>query len=195
MIVAFGHEAGCGKDTGIMFCMDYLRARFKGLEILREGFADRLYDLCFNLYSWAGFQRRQFYIQNPKAKEEKLSALGKSPRELLIGIAERVREFDPYAWLNPVFRNKPKHLKFISDLRTPQEVEVGRELDAYLVKIERPNRPQITCAVSAMLRDRTDCWDEVIVNEGTLSEFNQKMVEFTERKLVPHVQSCLFAKK
>jgi hypothetical protein len=195
MIFAFGHEAGCGKDTFIMFCMDELRARFKGLELIREGFADRLYDLCFNLYSWAGFQQRQFYITNPKAKEEVLPALGKTPRQLLIGIAEKVREFDPCAWLNPVFRNKPRHLKFISDLRTPEEVEVGRSLGAYLVKIERPGCPKVQCAVSALLRDRTDCWDEVILNDGNLSQFRDKALEFNERKLVPIIQSVLLAKK
>lgn len=195
LIVAFGHEAGCGKDTFIMFCTDYLRAKFKALEIIREGFADRLYDLCYSLYGWAGFRLRQHYIQHPKAKEEILPAIGKTPRDCLIGIAERVREFDPYAWLNPVYRNKPRHIKFISDLRTPQEVEVGQTLGAYLVKIERPDRPVINCNVSAMLRGRTDCWSEIIVNSGSLTDFREKSIEFCERMLVPHIQQCLFAKR
>lgn len=195
MIVAFGHEAGCGKDTFIMFCMDYIRAKYKSVEVLREGFADRLYDLCHSLYSWAGFQRRQHYIQNPKAKEEVLPAIGKTPRECLIGIAEGVREFDPFAWLSPVYRNKPRHLKFISDLRTEQEVAVGKEVGAYLVKIERPNRPQIDCKVSAILRNRTDCWNEVIVNDGDLTAFLAKAIEFSERVLEPHIRACLIARK
>lgn len=195
MIVAFGHEAGCGKDTFIMFCTDYLRAKFKALEIIREGFADRLYDLCYSLYSWAGFQRRQFYIANPKAKEEILPALGKSPRDLLIGVAEKVREFDPYAWLNPVYRNKPRHIKFISDLRTTQEVEVGQTLGAYLVKIDRPDRPAVNCKVSAILRGRSDCWNEIILNTGSLTTFREQSIEFCERKLVPHIQACLYAKR
>lgn len=195
MIVAFGHEAGTGKDTFVMFAIDYLRAKFKQLELQREGFADRLYDLCFNLYGWAGFRQRQYYVSNPKAKEETLAAIGRTPRQCLIGVAEKVREFDLNAWLQPVYLNKPRHVKFITDLRTPQEAEAGREHGAYLVKIDRPNRPQINCAVSAMLRGRTDVWDETITNDGSLSEWRDKAIEFCERRLMTHIQQCLREKR
>lgn len=195
MIVAFGHEANTGKDTFVMFAMDYLRSKYKSLELVREGFADRLYDLCYSIYGWAGFHRRQYYITNPKAKEEILPAVGRTPRQLLIGIAEKVREFDPHAWLKPVYLNKPRHVKFITDLRTPQEVETGKELGAYMVRIDRPDRSVIECAVSAMLRGRNDLWKEIILNNGSLSDWRDKAVEFSDRVVVPHIQECLREKR
>jgi hypothetical protein len=195
MIIAFGHEAGTGKDTFVMFAIDYLRTRFKNLELQREGFADRLYDLCFNLYGWAGFRQRQYYLATPKAKEEILPAIGKTPRECLIGLAEKMREFDPQVFLQPVYQNKPRHIKFITDLRTPEEVTAGREHGAYLVKIDRPGRPQIECRVSAMLRGTPDVWSEIILNTGTLSDLRDQSLEFCDRVCVPHIQKCLLEKR
>lgn len=195
MIIAFGHEPNTGKDTFVMFIVDFLRQKYKQLEIQREGFADRLYDLCYSLYGWAGFRTRQYYMGNPKAKEEILPAVGKTPRQILIGVAEKVREFDPYAWLSPVFRNRPRHLKLITDLRTPQEVEVGKQIDAYFVRIDRPDRPRIECSVSAMLRGHDHVWDEIITNDGNLETWREKALSFCERKIVPHIQQCLLEKR
>lgn len=194
MIIALGHEAGTGKDTFVMFAIDYLRQKYKQLDIQREGFADRLYDLCYSLYSWAGFKSRHYYIANPKAKEEILPAVGKTPRQLLIGIAEKVREFDPCAWLKPVLMNKPAHLKWITDLRTPEEVKQAKETGIYLLKIDRPDAPRIECNVSAMLRGWNG-WDEIIINDGNLEVWRNKAIEFCERKIVPHLRNALLVRK
>jgi hypothetical protein len=195
MIIALGHEAGTGKDTFVMFAIDYLRQKYKNLELNREGFADRVYDLCYSVYSWAGFRTRHYYITNPRAKEEILAPIGKTPRQCLIGVAEKVREFDPQAWLNAVFQNKPKHVKWITDLRTPEEVEVGRKLGAYLVRVQNPNAPAIQCSVSAMLRGREDVWDETLINDGTLDQWKEQAFAFCDRKVVPHIQQCLLEKR
>lgn len=195
MIIAFGHEPGTGKDTFVMFAIDYLRAKFKNLELQREGFADRLYDMCFHLYGWAGFHQRQYYVANPKAKEEVLEAIGKTPRQCLIGLAEKMREFDPKVFLQPVYRNKPRHVKFITDLRTPEEVEEGKKHGVYFVKIDRPGKPKVECRVSAMLRERPEVWDEIILNTGSLSDLRDKAIEFCDRVTLSHIQTCLREKR
>lgn len=194
MIYAFGHEPNTGKDTLVMFIIDHIRAKFKNLDIPREGFADRIYDLAFSLYGWAGFQTRHYYMANPKAKEAVLPAVGKTPRQIVIGIAEHVREFDPEAWLRPVFLNKPKHAKFITDLRTFEEVEVGRKLGAYLVRIDRPDAPKIECKISKILRG-WEGWNEVLVNDGDLTKWRQTGIDFAERVVIPGIQKILLAGK
>jgi hypothetical protein len=192
MIYAFGHEPNTGKDTLVMFIIDHLRAKFKNLDIPREGFADRIYDLCHSLYGWAGFQTRHYYAANPKAKEVILPLVGKTPRQLVIGIAEHVRMFDPSAWLRPVFLNKPKHAKFITDLRTFEEVQEGKKLGAYLVRIDRPDAPKIECTVSAILRG-WDGWDETLVNDGDMTKWRETAIAFAERKVVPGIQKILLS--
>ncbi len=194
MIIAFGHESGTGKDTFVMFLIEHLRHKFRLLDISREGFADKLYDLCQSLYGWAGFESRQYYLLHPQHKERALSN-GMTPREILIGMAEKMREFDPHAFLNPVYRNSVRHVKFITDLRTLEEAEIGKQLGVYMVRIQRANKPLINCRVSAILRGRDDLWDETLYNDGTMTEWRTQAVEFCERKVVPHIQECLREKR
>src|SRR6266496_2523002 len=122
MILAIGHRTGVGKDTVAMFLTDYLRSRnMKGLNIIREGFVDRLYDLCYSFYSWAGFQTRQYYTMNRKAKDELLPKLNMTPRQLLIALSHNLNNFDPNIFLNAITKNNDFHLKIIPDLRRPWE--------------------------------------------------------------------------
>lgn len=195
MIIALGHEPNTGKDSFVMFAIDYLRQKFKQLDIQREGFADRVYDLCYALYGWAGFRSRQYYINNPKAKEEILPAIGKTPRQCLIGVAEKVREFDPDAWLQPVYKNPVRHVKFITDMRTIEEVDAGNKLGAYMLRIDKPNAPKIECRVSALLRGRDELWHEILNNSGTLSDWRDQSIAFCDRKIVPHIKQCLSEKR
>jgi hypothetical protein len=190
MIIAIGHEPNVGKDSFVMFATDYLRQKFKGLDIQREGFADRAYDTCYSLYSWAGFKHRTHYIQYPHEKEIVLPKIGKTPRQLLIAIAEKIREFDPQAWLMPVFMNKPKHLKFIPDLRTIDEIRVARQTDTIVVKINRPDKPKIECKTSAILKDYQG-WDYVIENTGSLSEFRDSTLKFITTKVESRLMEIL----
>ena len=94
MLLVLGHEAGVGKDELAKFIFDHLRNNTRGLKLFREGFADALYDCCTRIYGWAGFMNRHYYDKHRIEKERPLPLLGKSPRELLIGIGNICREFD-----------------------------------------------------------------------------------------------------
>lgn len=190
MMIALGHEAGVGKDTFAMFIIEYLRSRFRNLRIDRVGFADRVYDLCYSLYSWAGFQTRQYYQSNPREKAVVLPKLGKTPREIIIGIAEKVREFDPDCWLNAVVNNQKAHLTVISDMRKVNEFEKCGATGVYRVCIRKTGYDS-DLPVDVDLRGHRHLFEETIYNDGTLNEFQQKAVEFTDRILVSKIQEKL----
>lgn len=193
MLIALGHEAQVGKDTFAMFLVNHLRRlNWKGLKITREGFADRLYDLAYATYRWAGFQSRQFYQENPKQKEVILPLVGKTPRDILIGLGNIAREFDPGIWLNAVVKDRGHHLKIIPDLRKLNEFEYCEANEVYRIKIMIPGRPPSTFQSDVDLQPiPTERWSEIILNDGDLSCLNAKAVDFAERVVIPRIQKYM----
>lgn len=193
MIIAIGHESDQGKDTFCMLLINYIRKQnMRGLKIIREGFADRLYDLCYNLYKWAGFQTRQYYIEHPEKKGEILPLIGKSPRQLLIGIGNIVREFDKGAWLNAVIKETNHHLKIIPDLRKITEFEYLESNNGYRIKLYDPRKPRSTLESDVDLaKIPNDRWSEVILNDGTIDDLNKKVITFADRVVIPRLYKYL----
>jgi hypothetical protein len=193
MILAIGHESEQGKDTFAMLLVNYLRKQqMRGLKIIREGFADRLYDLCYSLYKWGGFQTRQYYIDQPAKKNEVLPMLGKSPRDILIGIGNIVREFDSGAWLNAVIKEKSHHLKIIPDLRKVNEFEHLEANGAYRLKLIDPRKPRSNRESDVDLKDMPDHrWSELVYNDGTIDDLNNKVIAFADRVVIPVLQKYL----
>jgi hypothetical protein len=189
MIIAIGHESGVGKDTFCAFLIDYIRQQnMKGLNLVREGFADRVYELAYSLYSWAGFQSREYYLRNRNAKTAVLPLLGKTPVEVLIGLAEKLREWDADCWLNANIKNKGAHLKLINDLRKPNEFRFCEEHGIFRLRIRVPGKPRSTLFSDVHLYDYPDeRWSETIDNDGTIAEFNEKVKEFGKRVVIPQL--------
>lgn len=187
MILGIGHEAYVGKDTFCMLLIDYLRLKLRGLKIERQGFADKLYDTCYLLYKWAGFQHREYYIQNPAAKEVILPKLGRTPRDLLIAVGNKMREVDPEVWFRPVLLEDTKGwLKIVTDVRKTNEFDELRKQNQLLVRITRPgfesNRES-----DVDLLPYAGKWDLTINNNGNLDSFQKQAQIFAEEFVIPRL--------
>lgn len=194
MILGIGNESGVGKDTFAMFLIDYLRSRnMKGLKIVREGFADRLYDLCFAFYSWAGFKSRQHYMNNSKDKEVVLPILGKCPRQILIDVSNKLNEYDPDMFMNAVSKDTNFHLKIVPDLRRTWEFDaLTNNPRGYTLRITKPGIDSKwemdQCLKTEPYLSR---WKQTINNDGDLPSLRQKAIVFAEETVIPQLYSVL----
>lgn len=187
MIVGIGHESRVGKDTFCMFLMDALRG-VRGLKVIREGFADRLYDVCHIIYGWAGFQPRQHYVRVPSDKEVILPLLGKTPRDLLIGIGNAVREYDAEAWLMNVARESTDGwLKIVTDVRKVNELLELKKQGAFLIKMTRGEKS--TRETDVDLHGYDLYWNVIIDNNGTRDELKRIATDIAERIIIPNLRN------
>jgi hypothetical protein len=194
MIIALGHEAQVGKDTFSMLLTDYIRRKLKGVHIVREGFADRLYQVCHIAYNWAGFQSREFYMVNPHKKNEILPILGRTPREILIKVGNLLREYDQNIWLNPVVHDRSPHLKIITDLRKVNELDKCEELGVLTICIRRYEQDSTFESDTDLIPHRHR-FKRTLWNTGTLNEFNEKVMELAEELVIPELQAILRGEK
>lgn len=169
-LIAFGHQKLVGKDQFITFLVDILRPEMARARIVRRGFADKLYDICHSLYAWAGFRDRQYYIKNAVEKDKVLTILGKTPRDILIGLSNKMREYDPDIWLNAATRTQDADVLFLSDLRYPNEFAAVKAAGGLCVKIARPGLPEPTDEADTALNGHGG-WDLTINNTGDLGDF------------------------
>lgn len=195
MILAIGHESGVGKDTFAMCLIDYLRSRnMKGLKILREGFADRLYDTAHSFYSWAGFKTRQHYLLHPREKMIELPLIGRSPRQLLIDLSNKLNEFDPNMFLHAVTKNKDFHLKVIPDLRRPWEFDAVERVGGYNLRIKKPGiESTIEMDIDLGQEPYLSRWRKTIINDGDIKCLSIKVVEFAEEVVIPELMKSRIA--
>lgn len=187
MLVAIGHEANVGKDRFAQFIFDHLRNNTRNLKMEREGFADALYDVCTRTYGWAGFKDRHYYEQHRDEKEKVLPLVGKSPRQLLIGVGNILREFDIEIWSRPVLQG-PHYggLKIITDMRKIHEFERALELGAYLIRIKRPGIESMLDS-DVDLRPFASKWHMTVNNDGTLNDLHASAGVICDMILLPQI--------
>lgn len=187
MILAIGHEAGTGKDTFSMFLVDWLRSRhIKNLNIVRQGFATNLYEICHLMYGWAGFKTRAFYDQHPAEKDKLLEAVGKRPWQILEDLSDKLTEYDREIFYNAVVKTTGPHLKIVPDLRRPLEFEKLKEDKAFLLRIAKTGHTSNRKFCQYLLPYHNQ-WDRTIYNDGTLSELREKAVAFGEEIVLPNI--------
>jgi hypothetical protein len=166
-IVAFGHQKRVGKDQFVKFLIDILRPQTGRAQIVRRGFADKLYDICHQLYGWAGFQNRAYYTLHPEEREWLLPDLGKTPRAILIEVGNHMRKYDPLVWLNATLRGMDYDLLLITDLRYPNEFTNVKALGGLCCRITRPGLPEPTDQADTALNGYPG-WDITIENNNDL---------------------------
>lgn len=191
ILVAFGHQKRVGKDQFAKFCVDYLRQtdQYSRKKIVRRGFADKLYEFCYSMYSYAGFKTRQYYIENQEAKEEFLPAIGMTARQLLIDISNKIREFDPNIWLNGAVKDTTCDLLFITDCRYPNEFNTIESSGGILVRVTRPDLPVPTDMADTALIGWEDKWHHTINNDGDLNNLRLAAETFCRHQIInrkPH---------
>ena len=181
-IIALGHKKDVGKDTFAKFMMTYLRCECPELKIKRISFAEKLKDVCYQLYSWAGLQRAIYYESHRDEKEKVLPQLWKSPRQIYIEVGNKLREVYDDTWIDFVLKDIVADIIIITDLRFKNEANAVKSLNGQLIRIDRPDRELGTDPAEVDLDSWTD-WDLIISNYGTLKDLNIQAEEFARSLL------------
>lgn len=181
--IAFGHQKDVGKDEAAKFVMAHLRTNSRFRRVQKKGFADKLKDVCYQVYSWAGLMPGPWYEESSerrKLKEVVLPMIGKSPRQIWISFGNEVKAATYlHTWVDYLLRSTECDFLAISDMRFPYEADRIKSLGGIVVKILRPSVPHTSDAADDPLLDY-DKWDAVIVNDGTLGDLYDKVVAVVE---------------
>lgn len=181
-IIAFAYRKGVGKDTIGKFIMTHLRCKAPGLKIQHISFADKLKDVCFQLYGWAGLERGIYYETHRDKKEEVLPLIGKSPREIWIGVGNKLREFYQNTWLDFALKGVDADIIITTDCGFRNEALAVRDAGGWLCKIERDGLPQGTDAREVELDNWSD-WNYIVNNNSTLEHLNDVAEKIAGRLL------------
>lgn len=176
MLIAFGHKRRMGKDTAANFCVSHLRATTKRKLIIKSAFADKMKEVCYDLYKWAGLRDGKFYEDNPVLKEQVIAQIGKSPRDIYIQMGTSVgRVIYIDTWLEYVL-NLECDYNIISDVRFENEARAILDRGGKVYRIDNP-REKIHNDVADTALDFFRDWTGVIVNDGTMQEFHTKVLK------------------
>lgn len=194
-LIGFGYKLGVGKTT----CADFLKG-FTKLSFasgVKEETAEFLHHMGVpfrheNLYGSQKDKDETFFVDIPRwchmtpvklftpAKEvishSKPGYVSLTFRQLLqlFGTEYRRRQ-DPDYWVKRLEEKLKGHERVvIDDVRFPNEVEMIHRLGGRVIRIDRPGPAESTHASEIEL-DSFDGWDDVIVNDGTLRELDEKV--------------------
>jgi hypothetical protein len=180
LVIGFGCTAQVGKDTAA----EYLEKKFPG-RVKRVAFADKLKQVCMLLF---GLTHEQCY--GPVSVKEKIDPrYGLTPREIMQGVGQKMREIYPDIWVDTVFfttipegEEEGFDCFVISDVRYPNEGDKVHKESGTLVKVLREAGGVSVGAdhsSETSMRDYED-FDFVIENNGSLDEYFQKLDRLVE---------------
>ncbi len=187
-VIAFGHQKNVGKDTAARFVQTHLRSNNKARRVVKAGFADKLKDVCYQLYKWAGMMPGSWYEESSERrllKEVILPKLGKSPRQIWISFGNEVKAAAyPDTWFDYLLQSTQADFLIVSDMRFPNEADRIRALGGVVVKIVRPSVPHTSDAADDPLLNYPN-WDHVITNgiEGEMNGFYSDVITIVEGML------------
>lgn len=194
-LIGFGYKLGVGKTTCANFLKEYTKLSFASG--VKEETAEFLTHLGVpfrpeNLYGSQKDKEEVFFVDIPRwchmtpvelftpAKEllghSKPDYVSLTYRQLLqLWGTEYRRKQDPDYWVKRL-EKKLRGLErvVIDDVRFPNEVEMVQRLGGRVIRIDRPGPAESTHASEIEL-DSFDGWDDVIVNDGTLRELDEKV--------------------
>lgn len=134
-IIGLGCTAQVGKDTAA----EYLEKRYPG-RVKRVAFADKLKKICMDLF---GLTQEQCY--GPQDIKEKIDPrYNMTPREIMMGVGEKMRQIFPDIWVDTVFYTTIPEWEaqgydcfVISDVRYPNEADKIHAREGVVVKVNR----------------------------------------------------------
>ena len=176
-IIAFGYKKETGKSTAAKLLTTFLRCEHPELIIKQVSFAAKLKDIAYQLYSWGGLKRGLYYENHYREKEIILPCLNLSPRQIWIGVGNKLREVRESTWIDYAL-NITADFIIISDLRFTNEAEAIKKKSGLLVKIDR-DVPKGTDAAEIDLDNYFD-WDVTIKNNGTLNQLNMEVLKLIQ---------------
>lgn len=165
-IIGFGHQKEVGKSTLAKFLVTVLRMRNRGLTICQGSFASGLKETSYQLFGYLGLENEAYYESNYKEKDKPL-VFGKTPRDIWIGVGDRMREVDDDVWIYKTL-DIICDILIISDLRFLEEAKAIEKRDGCNIKINRDvPRENNPAEVSLLGFDR---WCKEVDNCGTLKD-------------------------
>jgi len=180
LVIGLGCTAQVGKDTAA----DYWEKKYPG-RVKRVAFADKLKKVCMELF---GLSPEQCY--GPQEIKEKTDPrYGLSPREIMMGVGEKMREIHPAIWVDTVFyttipalQREGYELFVISDVRYPNEADKIHSVGGKVIKVTRPGSG---VSVGANHSSETAMknykeFDYVIDNNGGFDEYFSKLDKLME---------------
>lgn len=169
-VLGLGVTSQVGKDTAA----DYIETKYPGAK--RVAFADKLKKIAMDLF---GLSWEQCY--GPvEIKEAVDPRYGLTPREILQGIGEKMREIYQDIWVDTVFYTTIPELReqgyskfVISDVRYPNEADTIHDRGGVVVKIERDAGGVSVGADHSSETAMVDykLYHKIMENNGTLDEF------------------------
>lgn len=180
-IVGLGYQIGVGKDTvADLLCSEY------GFTKMR--FADALKEAVSVIFGWP---REKLDDQEFKAKKD--AFWGATPRTILqrVGTEAMRQQIRDDVWIKALELRIKNFMKgrlcpwiVIPDVRFKNEVEAVKIWGGKIVKIIRPNNPFAPLnAAQAQHASETELdgykhWDDIIINNGGLSDLLTKVRQF-----------------
>ena len=178
-IIAFGYKKGIGKNECAKFLTIALKRNCPEARIINVSFAEKLKDICHQLFSWAGLKEGIFYETHRSEKEKYLPEAGSSPRGIWIDVGNVLRGVYRNIWIKNALQPREYDFVIISDLRFKNEAQAIRDEGGILIKVNRPDIEQGTDPAEVDL-DSWSNWDDVIENNGSLGDLNWQMVKLAE---------------
>jgi hypothetical protein len=184
LIIGIGHRSEHGKDTVANFILEWFEENHPEISIKKLSWAWKLKDVCYQLYSWTGLQKPEFYEteEGRKLRNTTLASIGLTPVELWIKFGTNVgREVYPDTWVNWVKYNQTTHITICPDTRFLNETETAD----YLIKVFDPRKPNREgLSVDDVLADFQG-WDTQILNVGTLEDLRINVYRLCKSELYP----------
>ena len=171
VIIAFGYKKMRGKDSSCNFLKDWLSLEKPDLKVKKLGFADKLKDISFQLYGWSGLKPGDYYESHYNQKEVVLPLIGMSPREIWIGVGNKLREVYEDTWIKyALYGNVDADVVLIKDLGYPNEGEAVIKAGGFCYRVDRPDQPDIATDGREVSLDGWDGFCGIIKNVGTLRD-------------------------
>ena len=173
-VIAFGHRQNVGKSSAVRFLSGELRIRNKGIHVQTAGFADKVKDVAFQLFAWGGLKPGHYYEDHYDEKNIILPKIGRTPRQLWIGVGNGIRQATGYdgTWLDYLFNTIKCDVLIITDLRFPAEAEGILKVGGTIHRIDRDAAVKVIDGADDPLADYLK-WTSVISNNGSLGEFHK----------------------
>ena len=173
-LIGFTGAAGAGKDTaGMILAEQY------GYHLF--AFADPLYDALIAMTQYSEDRFRDRHL-----KEVEIPSLGVSPRKLLQTLGtEWGRDTIDKDWWVKLARSRVRQRMqcgydvVVTDVRFQNEVDMVREFEGTLIRIEREG----TAAVRPHVSENPAIWeqaDRTILNDGTITALDETLQALIE---------------
>lgn len=172
-IIGFGPFHKTGKDTIVKFALSYMKIEHPQIKCQRFSLGDKIRDLAYELYSWAGMEDCTYYLNHPEKKDELLPALGKTPRQVCVELAEAYYRIHPRTLFELAIKNVDADILFWPDLYRLTEVQFVKDFGGTTVKVFRPGNETQSLKEDVIPPDYH--MDVLLINDGTLKELNQKV--------------------